>query len=350
MTNVAKRHNRTGLFAPFVILLLAIAAWTGWWFYLAQQVRERLDLQAEALRTAGWSVQYTHGGVSGWPFRTRLEADHVTIAAPSGHAISAPQLVAEANAYQPTKWVVLATDGLTLTRAGKGKVDIRGAALRASVHGLNQRWPNIAIEMARPVFTAHTGAEAFPISRAAMIQLYARPHLAPAGTPGMENSVDVLFRLIDAEGRSGGPVEGMTRNGQLTAQIEAVIEKADHLTGADAAGIFAAWTRAGGRFVNVKGELKAGDSRATLSSAVLSARPDGRLEGQLALTAVKPLPAIAGLAGSGSGAVNRVGAAGAAAATAVSGGAGENVNLTLVFRDGRTFLGPFALTPAPKLF
>mgnify|MGYP006157489577 CR=1 FL=1 len=40
-----------------------------------------------------------------------------------------------------------------------------------------------------------------------------------------------------------------------------------------------------------------------------------------------------------------IGAAGAAQAAG-----GEEVPLTLVFRDGRTWLGPFALAPAPKLF
>jgi hypothetical protein len=116
----------------------------------------------------------------------------------------------------------------------------------------------------------------------------------------------------------------------------------------DSAGVFAAWTAAGGRFTAIKGELSAGDSTATLSSDALSATPDGRLQGTVALQAKQPMAAIAGLAGSGSGAVNRAGAAGAATAAAVQGN--EDVNLSLVFRDGRTFLGPFALAPAPKLF
>jgi hypothetical protein len=60
------------------------------------------------------------------------------------------------------------------------------------------------------------------------------------------------------------------------------------------------------------------------------------------------MAAISGLAGSRSGAVNRAGAAGAAAAGLVQGN--EDVSLSLQFRDGRTFLGPFALAPAPKLF
>ncbi|CAN5248301.1 hypothetical protein BH10PSE2_BH10PSE2_01400 [soil metagenome] len=359
MTDTApRRHSRAGLYAPFILVGIALAAWTGWWFYLASQVQGQVAAQAAALRSSGWTVAYGKPSLSGWPFRLRAQADAVSLKAPSGHALAMPVLVAQAGAWNPAKWVLLATDGLTVTRAGKGDVLITGQAIRMSIHGLTQRWPNVAIELARPVFTPRPGAEAFPIARAELVQLYLRPHLAPAGTPGVETSVDMLFRLVDADGRPDGPVQGMAQNGRLSAQIETVVERADQLTGADAAGIFAAWTRAGGRFTHVRGELKVGDgaaqSTATLSSERLSAQADGRLQGQIALKAVRPLPAIAGLARSGSGSVNRLGAGAAAAGVAASsvlpGSPGENLDLTLVFRDGRTFLGPFALAPAPKLF
>lgn len=342
------RHKRSGLFAPIGLFIVALIAWSIWWFVLAGQVRSQLDQRVEAMRAGGWDVTYTGLGTSGWPFRVRLGAENVSITAPSGLAVAAPDLAAEANAWNPDKWVLIVGDGLVLTRPGKGKVAVRGRFIRASVHGLTQRWPNVAVEMADPEFTSHEGSEVFPISRAGKVELYLRPHLAPAGTPGVDTSVDVLFRLIDAEGRPGGPVEGMARNGKLTAQIETVVEDADRLQGADAAGVFAAWTRAGGRFTAIRGELSAGESRATLSSDVLSASADGRLQGVVSLQAVKPMAAIAGLAGSGAGSVNRVGAAGAAAATAVRGD--DDMTLELTFRDGRTFLGPFAIVPAPKLF
>ena len=349
MTDVPPpRHKRSGLFAPIGLFLIALIAWSIWWFVLAGQVRSQLDQRVEAMRAGGWDVTYTQLGTSGWPFRVRLGAENVSITAPSGLAVAAPDLAAEANAWNPDKWVLIVGDGLVLTRPGKGKVAVRGRFIRASVHGLTQRWPNVAVEMADPEFTSHEGSEVFPISRAGKVELYLRPHLAPAGTPGVDTSVDVLFRLIDAEGRPGGPVEGMARNGKLTAQIETVVEDADRLQGADAAGVFAAWTRAGGRFTAIRGELSAGESRATLSSDVLSASADGRLQGVVSLQAVKPMAAIAGLAGSGAGSVNRVGAAGAAAATAVRGD--DDMTLELTFRDGRTFLGPFAIVPAPKLF
>ena len=342
------RHKRSGLFAPIGLFIVALIAWSIWWFVLAGQVRSQLDQRVEAMRAGGWDVTYTGLGTSGWPFRVRLGAENVSITAPSGLAVAAPDLAAEANAWNPDKWVLIVGDDLVLTRPGKGKVAVRGRFIRASVHGLTQRWPNVAVEMADPEFTSHEGSEVFPISRAGKVELYLRPHLAPAGTPGVDTSVDVLFRLIDAEGRPGGPVEGMARNGKLTAQIETVVEDADRLQGADAAGVFAAWTRAGGRFTAIRGELSAGESRATLSSDVLSASADGRLQGVVSLQAVKPMAAIAGLAGSGAGSVNRVGAAGAAAATAVRGD--DDMTLELTFRDGRTFLGPFAIVPAPKLF
>jgi hypothetical protein len=342
------RHKRSGLFAPIGLFLIALVAWSVWWFVLAGQVGERLDTRIEAMRAAGWEVAYSGRSTTGWPFRVQVEAENVRITAPSGHALAAPDLAAEANAWNPDKWVLVAGDGLVLTRAGKGDVAIGGRVIRASVSGLTQRWPNLAIELADATFIAHRDAEVFPISRAERIEAYLRPHLAPAGTDGVENSVDVLFRLIDAEGRPGGPVEGMARNGKLTLQIETVVEDADRLRGADAAGVFSAWTRAGGRFTAVRGEVSAGDSRATLASDVLAATPDGRLEGTVALQAQRPMAAIAGLAGSQGGAVNRAGAAGAAAAGAIQGG--EDVDLNIIFRDGRTYLGPFPLAPAPKLF
>lgn len=343
----APRHSRRGLFGPLIVALVILAAWTVWWFWLSAQIEGRLKAQADLLRGQGWTVRYTEGGMSGWPFRTRLALDHVTLAAPSGHAVAAPQIVAEANAYDPTKWVLVATDGLTLTRADKGEVDVRGEAVRMSLHGFDQRFPNIVVSLTRPVFTPHPGAEAFPLRRAGKVEFYARPHRTTNGGPN--DDLDVLFRLIDAEGRDAGPVEGLAQGGRLTLQIEGVVEKASALRGMDEAGVFSAWTRAGGRFSQVRGRAAAGDSRAALASDVLSADADGRLVGQVALEAEKPLPAIAGLARSGQGAVNRVGAAGAAAASAATGGQGD-VDLTVVFRDGRTYLGPFALAPAPKLF
>ncbi len=346
MNDTPVRYSRRGLIWPFAIFGVLLAAWTGWWFYLADQVETRLAAQVEVLRGDGWQVSHRPVSMTGWPFRTRVAFAEAIIVAPSGHGISAPELVAEANAWNPGRWMLIAPDGLTLARADKGRIAVKGEALRLSVSHLRSRFPDLRVELARPTFTPMAGAEPFPIASAELIELYTRPHL----TNGVEASdeMDVLFRLIDARGRADGPVEGATRQGMLTVEVETTIEQASRLRGADSAGVFSSWSGAGGRFTDVKGRLQAGDSRARIASEALSARADGRLEGRLALTAERPAAAMAGLARSRSGAVNRMAAAGAATAASVQGD--RPVDLVIQFRDGRTWLGPFALAPAPKLF
>ena len=346
MSDTPPRHSRRGLVIPFAIVGVLLAVWTGWWFYLADQVETRLAAQEQALRDDGWRISHQPASVNGWPFRARVAFADAEIVAPSGHGVSAPQLVAEANAWNPRHWVVIATDGLTLTRAGKGQIDIGGDGARMSVSRLRDRFPDLRAELIRPTFTPRPGAEPFPIASAGHVQFEMRPHL----TDGMASTdeLDVLFALIEARGRPGGPVEGAVRSGHLSVEIEATLEQASRLRGADSAGVFSNWSAAGGRFTAVQGRLRAGESSARLSSEALSARADGRLEGQLALTAERPGEAMAGLAGSRSGAVNRAAAAGAAAAARAQGD--RPMDLVLSFRDGRTWLGPFALAPAPKLF
>lgn len=342
----APRHSRLGLLVPFLVVGALLAAWTGWWFYLTSQIEARLESRIEALRQDGWTITHADVTTTGWPFRARVSIPHADIMAPSGHGVAAPELVAEANAYNPDRWVVVAPDGLTLTRADKGKVGVNGDGLRLSVSHLDERFPDLRIELIRPTFTAHRDAEPFPIASAERILLNLRPHLTDGRAATDE--MDVAFVLAEARGRPGGPVEGATRQGRLSLQLEGTVGEASRLTGMDSAGVFARWTAAGGRFTAIRGELTAGESRARISSDVLSAGPDGRLVGEVALQAERPMAAISGLAGSRSGAVNRMGAAGAAAATAAAGDRG--VDLVVRFSDGRTWLGPFALAPAPKLF
>lgn len=345
------RHSRKGLIIPFAIVFVGLALWTGWWFFLTQQIEQKLEGRIVRLEQSGWTVKHAGLTTTGWPLRARVAMKHVDVVAPSGHAVAAPEIVAEANAYNPTKWVIAAPDGMVLTRGAKGKTAVRAEAIRMSIHGLTQRWPNVAVELTKPVFTALPDAEPFPLSKAGLVQFYMRPHLAGSNAP--TDDVDVLFRLVDGEGRPNGPIEGLTQSGKLNAQVEAVIEKAGGLKGADAQGLLSAWTAAGGRFVDMKGQLEAGETKTFLSSAALSADDKGHLQGEVFLRAEKPLAAIVGLAGAAQGgAVDRAAAARAAAATPQggTGDQGQGVDLVLNFKGGRTYLGPFALAPAPQLF
>ncbi|MCA0367776.1 MAG: DUF2125 domain-containing protein, partial [Proteobacteria bacterium] len=85
-----KRHSRRGLYAPFILVLVALAVWSGWWLYLTRQIDGRLEAQAQVLRQAGWEVRYAGKSIAGWPFRTRLGLTQLELKAPSGHALDFP--------------------------------------------------------------------------------------------------------------------------------------------------------------------------------------------------------------------------------------------------------------------
>ena len=162
------RHSRRGLVVPFAIVGVLLAVWTGWWFYLADQVEVRLSTQEQALREAGWRIEHEPVSVGGWPFRTRVAFPEAAVVAPSGHGVSAPELVAEANAWNPGHWVIVAPDGLTLTRAGKGQIDIGGDGARMSVSHLRDRFPDLRAELIRPTFTPATFTSSPGITKLAL--------------------------------------------------------------------------------------------------------------------------------------------------------------------------------------
>lgn len=330
-TEAPVRHSRRGLIVPFAIVGLVLIGWSVWWFVLARQVDFQARAQIYALEQAGWTVDTAPISVDGWPFRVRLDLGETRVTAPSGHGIETPRLIAQANAWAPLAWVAIAPEDLILTRPDKGRVRISGDGARMSLVGIDRPWPRFALELIRPTFTPVGQSEAFPISRAEHVSLETK-----AGP--QDQAVDVLFQMVEGRGRAGGPVEGVTDSGLLSARVEFRMENAAGLRTPSDDGLMAGWSRSGGRFTHVRGILESGENRALIESSDLSAREDGRLEGRITMRADSPAAVVAGLAGGGEDAARLAGAA------------GSDVALTLEFRDGRAFLGPFAVAPAPRLF
>ena len=73
------RHPRRGLAAPFLIVGLLLAVWTGWWFYLTSQIETRVEAQVQALRDDGWVISHAAVTTTGWPFRARVSIPHAEI-------------------------------------------------------------------------------------------------------------------------------------------------------------------------------------------------------------------------------------------------------------------------------
>ena len=161
MTAARKPPSRLALILPFAALGLFAIGWTVWWFVVAQGIERRVDQTQADLRAAGWTAAWESRRVDGYPFRTRLVFEGLSVRGPTGHGFEAPDLRAEAFAYQPTNWVVAAPEGMILHRGAKGAVRVEGRAIRASATRLDRPIPNVAIELLAPRFTALPGAGGF---------------------------------------------------------------------------------------------------------------------------------------------------------------------------------------------
>ncbi len=342
---MSRKSSFPGIVIPFLLLVVVVAGWSVWWWHLSREVRSQISAAVAASGESGIGVSHGEVSISGWPFRVRVESPEVRVRAASGHAIHAPRLIAEAMAYNPAHWVVLAPEGLTLTRADKGDVTISAQRIRASATHLDRPIPNLALELVEPVFTPAQGAEVFPLARAARVEIETRP-VRSADARILLGEAGLRLRLLDGEGRPGGPVESFAQNDRLSVVIETRVSGIDHLSGP--LGPLRGWAAAEGALLDLAGEMRAGEARAELSSERLSVRDDGRLEGRVRFQASNASPALNGLARAEG--IDTGAATGAAAAARLNEAIGGDVTLILDFTGGRTRLGPLNIAPAPALW
>ena len=98
-----KRAHRIGIVGPTALVVLAFAVWSGYWAFVAHQVEWRLLNEQKALIKAGYQASSEPFTVSGYPYRMYVDMKNVVIISSSGKGMTAPEIVAEANAYALTK-------------------------------------------------------------------------------------------------------------------------------------------------------------------------------------------------------------------------------------------------------
>lgn len=335
-------RRSSGILFPFILLALVVGGWSVWWFTLASRLEGELGRAATTLREAGWQVSYADPEVTGWPFRARLVLDDVDVTMPSGHGLRSERLLAEALAYQPDRWVIVAPQGLSLGRGAKGWTAVTGEALRASVSALSRTPPRVVVEFAQPRFAAEEGAEPFPISGAERLILNLIPGPAETGQAGM------LFEMTGAEGRPAGVLEAMAERRPFDLRAEADIGEATHLSGSTWGRALSAWAEEGGTLTAVRLEAIAGEDFARGSSDRLAADAGGRMVGDLEVNLRGGTAPLAGLAAAPG--VDPRAAAAVRLGVQITSGLRGDTNLTFRFADGRTRVGVIDLGPAPKLF
>ena len=281
------------------------------WLWLAGEAQRRIDAAAADLRDAGWRAAWQSRHVGGYPFRLDVDFAGLVLADPSGWGVSAPVLKTEAYAYLPTRWVMFAPAGLTLTRPGGGAVSVAGRAIRASVNSWDEHPPRISFEGDDLTFAAAPGARPFPLTGATSVEIYTRA--------GPDDQGAVLLRVEGGRAAPAGWIDSIAQARPVDLTFEAFFAHAGALQGRDWRSLLAAWTRAGGALQVRQASVVAGSAGVDARGGVLTIAADGSLAGTLPAKVSQP---------------------GQAAAQA----------LPLSFRDGATWLGATRLGPAPHAY
>lgn len=339
-TDPGRKPRRLGLILPFAIALILIIAWSVGWFWLRGQAEGRMDAQVEQLRNSGYEISWKERRIGGYPFRLNVDLTEARIREPSGWGLAAPRLEAQAPVYSLGNWIAAAPEGLTFTRPIGGPVEMKGRLIRASLGDLSQIPPSFSFEGRDVTFAPGPGAQPFPLSAAALVELHLRAMPEDEGV--------VRFRVDQGKARLSGLFARIAGEKPVSMIFEGVMSEASSFRGRDWASAVRAWTDAGGQMSVRQGGVTAGEALIGAQSGTLTVGTDGRLRGTLDASLQQAPRALEVMGDTGVIAPETAEAASIVAQARQVGG--DLARATLTFQAGQTTLGPVAVGPAPRVY
>jgi hypothetical protein len=287
MTPAPRRRPLWRLFFMPVLLLIAAAAWSAFWFYSASQV----DVIADAWRAqeaqAGRVYDCARRSVAGYPFRLEVRCHGATVslvAQTAGEAAGQPPITARlgeilvmAQVYDPKLLIAEFTAPATISdRAGRPSMEANWRTARSSVIGLPAIPRQVALVFDDPSIDRIEGSARAPLAGAKHIELHARPVAATrADLPEIETVLQI----------NGGSVQGVhpLLAQPFDADIHTRLSGLKDLSPKPWPQRFRELQAAGGHVDIVNSRIQQGDVVA-VAAGRLGLNAEGRLEGELQMT------------------------------------------------------------------
>ena len=287
ITPAPRRRPLWRLFIMPVLLLIAAAAWSAFWFYSAS----RVDVIADAWRAreaqSGRIYDCARRSVAGYPFRLEVRCDGARVSLVSQTAgqgaaqtpITAKlgQILVVAQVYDPKLLIAEFTAPATISDPNdSSSMIVKWRTARSSIVGLPGVPQRISLVFDDPALDRVKGSLQTPLLRAKHIELHGR---IAEGSPSDHPVIETVLRVAGGSLQEVHPLLAQPFDAEVNAKLSGLKDFAPKPWPER----FRELQAAGGHAEIVQSRIQQGNLIA-VASGTLGLTPEGRLDGELQMT------------------------------------------------------------------
>jgi hypothetical protein len=286
MTLAPRRRPLWRLFFMPVLLLIAAAAWSAFWFYSASKVDETADAWRAREARSGRIYDCARRSVAGYPFRLEVRCDGASVSLVSqtaGQAATQEPITAKlgeilvvSQIYDPKLLIAEFTAPATIAGPGQPSMIANWSKARSSVAGLPGVPQRVALVFDDPTIDRTSGSLLTPLARAKHIELHGR--LVEGSTPDHPD-IETVLRIEQGSVQEVHPLLAEP----FDADVRTILTGLKDFAPKPWPQRFREIQAAGGHVEIVQSRVQQGEVIAVASGS-LGLNAEGRLDGELQMT------------------------------------------------------------------
>ncbi len=278
-----RRRPLWRLFAVPVLLVIAAAAWSAFWFYAASQVGVQADAWRAQEAKSGRNYDCARRTVAGFPFRLEISCEGASVALVSQTASNMPftaklgEILVVAQVYDPKLVIAEFKSPASIAIPEQSPLRVDWSKGRASVVGLPavpQRGSIVFDDLV--IDRVNSNSMQVPVARARHVELHGRP---AEGSSADHAVIETMFEMNEGSVQGVHPVLAEPFNADVHAKLTGLQDFAPKPWPER----FREIAAAGGKVEIVNSRIQQGEMIA-VAAGTLSLNASGNLDGELQMT------------------------------------------------------------------
>jgi hypothetical protein len=294
--NASRKHRLWPVFVMPVLVVIAAAAWSAFWFYAASQVDQTVGAWRAREAASGRNYDCAKRTVAGFPFRLEVHCKDATVELKSQTADKAAiapltarlgDILVVAQIYTPKLLIAEFKAPAMLSQHGQPVMVVNWSIARSSIVGLPGTPQSADIVFQDPAIDRVAASVQTPVARAKQVELHGR--IAENSRPD-HPTIETVLELTEATIQDVHPM----LTAPFDADVRAIVHGLKDFTPKPWPVRFRELQAAGGRIEIKQSRIQQGDLIAVAAGS-LGLTADGHLDGELHMTATgfeKVIPAL----------------------------------------------------------